>query len=138
MKTYNVQIRVERDDNTDIIKIGTFQNIDEAKGCFSNELKRESGGQYLWENKFKKTYQEVLEIESINEYQDVETEIEEVIYFEGHKDKNNWKGNYANNYWTIAKHNGKELIYNFYDNSVDLNLEYSDVPQSGLQNWYSY
>lgn len=43
-----------------------------------------------------------------------------------------------NNYWAVGKFNGQELVYNFYDNGRDLNLEYENIKESELKNWFNY
>ena len=138
MKIYNVQIRIERDDNTDNVLLKSFNDLEEAKEFFDEKLDdmEYHAGQYLWENDFKISYQEVLVLELKEGNWNFETLQEQVVYLEGSMDKNNWMGEYAVNYWAVAKHNGKELVYNFYDNGRDLNLEYENVKD--LNKWYNY
>lgn len=140
MNTYNVNKRVESDDNTNVVLIASFDNLSDAELKFNKELAKQEtyGGEYLYENQPKNSYFEYLEIESLDEDEDFETVKEVVVYKETIVDKNNWKGNYACNYWAVAKFNGTELIYNFYDNGKDLNLEYADVKESDLNNWFNY
>ena len=138
MKIYNVQIRIERDDNTENVLLKSFNDLKVSQEFFNETLEgmEYHAGQYLWENDFKNSYKEILEIESKEDNWDYETLKEQVVYLEGNMDKNNWMGEYAVNYWAVAKHNGTELVYNFYDNGKDLNLEYENVKD--LNKWYNY
>jgi len=138
MKIYNVQIRIERDDNTDTVLLESFNDLEEAQEFFDEKLDdmEYHAGQYLWENDSKNSYQEILEIELKEGDWDFETLKEEVVYLEGSMDKNNWMGEYPVNYWAIGKHDGTELVYNFYDNGKDLNIEYKNVKD--LNKWYNY
>ena len=138
MKIYNVQIRIERDDNTDTVLLESFNDLEEAQEFFDEKLDdmEYHAGEYLWENDFKNSYQEILEIELKEGDWDFETLKEQVVYLEGSMDKNNWMGEYPVNYWAIGKHNGTGLVYNFYDNGKDLNIEYENVKD--LNKWYNY
>lgn len=140
MKTYNVQKRVETEKNTDLFDKVGFDTLEEAEKLFGELLKKQVNlaGEYN-ENNHKEYYSEILEIESYDDEKDEFESIKEVVvYSEGLKDKNNYKGNYANWYWYFAKFDGTELVYNFYDNGKDLNLEYENVKESELKNWYNY
>jgi len=138
MKIYNVQIRIERDDNTDTVLLKSFNDLEQAQEFFDEKLDdmEYHAGQYLGENDFKNSYEEILEIELKEGDWDFETLKEQVVYLEGSIDKNNWMGECAVNYWAIGKHDGTELVYNFYDNGKDLNLEYENVKD--LNKWYNY
>jgi len=140
MKTYNVQKRIESDDNTNLVLIASFDNLEDAEKRFEIELEKQEtyAGEYLWENQPKNSYFETLEIESSEGEWDFETIKQQIVYKETIVDKNNWKGNYAVNYWAVAKFDGSELVYNFYDNGKDLNLEYPNIKESELKNWYNY
>ena len=138
MKTYSVQKRVENEKTTEINDKLTFDNLKEAEVKFNEILEDQEtyAGEYN-DGEFSSYYNEVLEIE-VCEDDDCETLKEVVVYYEGMVDKNNWKGEHAVNYWGIAKHNGQELIYNFYDNGKDLKIEYKNIKSSELSNWYNY
>ncbi|MFK7049881.1 hypothetical protein V3Q77_08265 [Flavobacterium davisii] len=137
MKTYNVQKRVETEKNTDLFDQVGFDTLEEAEKLFGELLKKKVNlaGEYN-ENNHKEYYIESLEIESYDEETD-EFEIVEgkIVYSEGMKDKNNYKGDYASFFWYFAKFDGTELVYNFY---YDGNLEYENVKESELTNWYNY
>lgn len=140
MKTYNVQKRVSTETTTELYEKLSFNNLEEAKERFNEvlELQDMYAGEFN-DGEWKGYYTETLEIESFDdETEDFKTIKEETVYHEGMIDKNNWKGNYANNYFAIAKWNGTELVYNFYDNGKDLNLEYKNIKASELENWYNY
>lgn len=140
MKTFNVQKRVETEKNTDLFDKVGFDNLEEAEKLFSELLRKQVNlaGEYKEKN-YKEYYSEILEIESYDEEEDEFESVKEVVvYLEGLKDKNNYKGDFANWYWYVAKYNGEELVYDFYDNGIDLNLEYSSVKESELENWYNY
>lgn len=137
MKTYNLQKRAATEHSTDIYNIGTFNDLETAKKEFENVLKTQDTYAGEYKRDFKEYYLEILEIESFDyETEDFGSEIEITVYHEGVFDKNNWFGDYPVNYWGIAKHDGEKLIYNFYDNSKDLNLEYENI--TDLNNWYNY
>ena len=140
MKTYNVQKRVETNTATDIYNIATFDNLADANIRYKSELSIQEtyAGEYN-EGKYNGFISEYLEIESFDsENEEFEEVKSTLVYYEGVTDKNNYKGNYANNYWTIAKHDGTNLIYNFYDNSIDLNLEYPNIAENDLIKWFNY
>ena len=140
MKTYNVQKRVETEKTTEIFEKIPFKNLKFAESKFNEILKLQKtyAGEFN-DSEFSDYYKETLEIESFNdETGDFETIKENLVYLEGTTDKNNYRGDNANNYWTIAKHNGIDLIYNFYDNSQDLNLEYPNIKEKDLSKWFNY
>lgn len=140
MKTFNVQKRVSTEKTTEIYDQLSFDTLEEATSKFNDLLSQQEtyAGEYN-DGQFSEYYNEVLEIESFDtETDDFETIEEVVVYQEGLTDKNNYKGEYANNYWAIASHNGTELIYNFYDNGFDLNLKYENVKASDLKQWYNH
>lgn len=140
MKTYNVQKTVSTEKTTEQFDPVSFDNLQDAELFFNQELAKQENlaGEYNTGD-FSEYYEEALVITS---YDDETGYVEDVksesVYCEGSKDKNNYKGNYANWYWFVAKFNGTELNYNFYDNSKEMNLEYSDVKASELRNWYNY
>lgn len=140
MKTFNVQKRVSTEKNTEIYDKLSFDNLKEATSKFNELIKQQEtyAGEYN-DGQFSEYYIEALEIESFDtETEDFETIEEVLVYQESLTDKNNYKGEYASNYWVIASHNGKELVYNFYDNGIDLNLMYENIKESDLNKWYNY
>lgn len=140
MKTFNVQKTVSTEKTTEQFDAVSFDNLQDAESHFNKVLAKQVtyAGEYNT-GEFSEYYEEALSITSIDdETQDVEDVKSECVYYEGRKDKNNYKGDYPNWYWFIAKFNGTELIYNFYDNGKDLNIEYSDIKESELKNWYNY
>ena len=140
MKTYNVQKRVNTGSTTEIFDTISFDCLDKAEEKFQEILAVQEtyAGEYN-DNDFRDYYQEEIEIEYFDDETDEFEQIKSVtVYYEGVKDKNNYKGEFANNYWAVAKFNGQELVYNFYDNGRDLNLEYENIKESELKNWFNY
>ena len=140
MKTYNVQKRVNTGSTTEIFDTISFDCLAKAEEKFKEILAVQEtyAGEYN-DNYFRGYYHEEIEIESFDDETDEFEQIKSVtVYYEGVKDKNNYKGEFANNYWAVAKFNGQELVYNFYDNGRDLNLEYENIKESELKNWLNY
>jgi hypothetical protein len=135
MKTYNVQTRIESDDNTNILLLKSFENLKDAESFLNETLANVYPGQYVWENQFRNLYSEILEIEVIDEDGDFETAQEVTVYTERTFDKNNWRGNYASNYWGVGRFDGTELVYDF---SFQGEIQYQDIKESELNNWYNY
>lgn len=137
MKTFNVQKRVATESTTEIYETISFDNVKDAEIKFNEILEKQDTYAGEFNNgEFSEYYMEFLEIESVDEDGDFETIKEVLVYHEGIEDKNNWKGNYACNYWAVAKHNGVDLVYNFYNNSKEMVLEYEGI--TDLDNWYNY
>ena len=140
MKTYNVQKRVNTGSTTEIFDTISFDCLDKAEEKFQEILAVQEtyAGEYN-ENDFRDYYQEEIEIDCFDDETDEFEQIKSVtVYYEGVKDKNNYKGEFANNYWAVGKFNGQELVYNFYDNGRDFNLEYENIKESELKNWFNY
>ena len=140
MKTYNVQKRVKTGSNTEIFDTVSFDCLDKAEEKFQEILAvQETYAGECNDNDFRDYYQEEIEIDCFDDETDEFEQIKSVtVYYEGVKDKNNYKGEFANNYWAVGKFNGQELVYNFYDNGRDLNLEYENIKESELKNWFNY
>ena len=140
MKTYNVQKRVKTGSNTEIFDTVSFDCLDKAEEKFIEILAvQETYAGECNDNDFRDYYQEEIEIDCFDDETDEFEQIKSVtVYYEGVKDKNNYKGEFANNYWAVGKFNGQELVYNFYDNGRDLNLEYENIKESELKNWFNY
>lgn len=140
MKTYNVQKRVNTGSTTEIFDTISFDCLDKAEEKFQEILAVQEtyAGEYN-ENDFRDFFQEEIEIDCFDDETDEFEQIKSVtVYYEGVKDKNNYKGEFANNYWAVGKFNGQELVYNFYDNGRDFNLEYENIKESELKNWFNY
>ena len=140
MKTYNVQKRVNTGSTTEIFDTISFDCLDKAEEKFQEILAVQEtyAGEYN-ENDFRDFFQEEIEIEYFDDETDEFEQIKSVtVYYEGVKDKNNYKGEFANNYWAVGKFNGQELVYNFYDNGRDLNLVFENIKESELKNWFNY
>ena len=140
MKTYNVQKRVNTGSTTEIFDTISFDCLDKAEEKFQEILAVQEtyAGEYN-DNDFRDYYQEEIEIDCFDDETDEFEQIKSVtVYYEGVKDKNNYKGEFANNYWAVGKFNGQELVYNFYDNGRDFNLEYENIKESELKNWFNY
>ncbi len=138
-KEYVVQKRIDRDSSADVVDVKNFTSLAAAKKYFNEQLLKQEtyAGEYKDDNKFSEYYSETLELESVDD--DSPENVEAVIvYSEGQMDKNNYKGDAANFYWAVGKFEGKELVYNFYDNGRDFNLEYGPIKESELDTWYNY
>lgn len=134
---YIVQKNVETEKITENYDSETFDNYDEAEFRFNEILAIQDslGGEYNV-GEFSEFYKETISLETLIDGE-FETILSKVVYSEGLKDKNNYKGNRANNYWAVGKYNGTELVYNMYDDGKNLNLEYSNIKESELDDWYN-
>lgn len=139
MKTYKVQKLVQTEKTTESFDPKSFDNLKDAETFFNEILAKQVllAGEYNT-GEFSEYYNETLEIESFDdESDDFETIKEVVVYTESLMDKNNYKGDYANNYWGIGVFDGCELVYNFYNNGKDMQLEYENIKESELKKWYN-
>ena len=137
MKTYNVQKTVQTEKNTTSFNKGAFDNLQDAEKLFDEILKQQQtyAGEYNDIN-FSEYYTESLELICLDDDEDdIEPIKEVVVYHEGTFDKNNYKSDYADNYWGVGKFNGTELVYNF---KIEGKIEYTDIKESELKNWYRY
>ncbi|WGK93819.1 MULTISPECIES: hypothetical protein [Flavobacterium] len=138
MKTFIVQKEVETGKTTEQYDSVYFDNLKDAEIYFNTELSNQENlaGEYNI-GEFSEYYKESLVI-TVVDGEDIEDLKSISVYEEGMKDKNNYRGNYANWYYYTAKFNGAELVYNFYDNRKDLNIEYSNIKKSELNKWFNY
>ena len=132
MNNYQVQKVVQTETTTDIYDVQSFNSLEAAQAAYQEVLKKQDvyAGEY-YENEGG-DYWEDIEIVD----QDCETIQSERVYFQGRMDKNNYRGNYPVWYWAIGKHNGNEMVYNFYENGVDFVLAYENI--TNLDEWYNY
>lgn len=145
MTTFFVQKTVETEGFEKHFDQTSFATYELAKAKLQEMLvlAADYAGEYVRDTEFSVHYYEALEIVKFTFDEDGEIEDHEsldsiMVYAESLMDKNNYRGEYANEYWGVGKYDGTELVYDFFCPEDKINPEYSQIKYSQLDKWYNY